>query len=144
MLRFVPRWRVLLRICLLPVLPAGGAFLLHWQMGKLPQLQVHLPEVQVAEARKWKNALWVDARSREDYEETHSLGAIWLNEGDWQEGLPAVLDAWRPGRRVVVYCSTQSCQASQAVARRLREETGWKEIFVLKGGWEKLRNEGEQ
>jgi rhodanese-related sulfurtransferase len=115
------------------VVPALCGFLIHWQSGKLPKLRA--PEVLVEEAQKWEGTLWVDARSREDYEAKHVEGAVWLNEGEWQEGLPAVLDEWMLGRRVVVYCSSRSCQASHAVARRLREETGWQEIFVLKGGW---------
>jgi len=98
-----------------------------------------MPEVQAGEAITWPGVLWVDARPRREYEEEHAREAVWLDEGAWQEGLPAVLDKWEPGRTVVVYCSSQSCRSSHAVARRLREETGWKEIFVLKGGWEKLK-----
>lgn len=132
-----PKWGILLGICLLPLIPAAAVFFFHWQTGKLPKLRVHMPEVRTEEVCKWRGVLWVDARSRADYEMQHVEGAVWLSEDAWQEGLPALLDAWIPGKRVVVYCSTRSCRGSHAVAARLREETGWKEIFVLKGGWEK-------
>jgi rhodanese-related sulfurtransferase len=134
------RLSVLAWILLLPLVPATGAFIVQWKLGDVPKLLVHMPEVQAGEARKWEDVLWVDARPRKDYEKSHVEGAMWLDEGAWQEALPKLLDAWKPGRRVVVYCSSKSCQASQAVARRLHEETGWKDIFVVKGGWDSLKD----
>jgi len=47
-----------------------------------------------------------------------------------------MLNAWSPDKRVVVYCSSQSCAASHEVVRRLREEAELKNVFVLRGGWE--------
>lgn len=134
------RWGVLAWILLLPLLPALGVFVVQLQWGKVPKLLVRMPEVQAEVAKQWETPLWVDARSHDEYEERHLDGAIWLNEGAWQAGLPAVLDEWKPGRRVVVYCSSKSCQESQAVARRLQEETGWPDIFVVMGAWEKMKN----
>ena len=43
---------------------------------------------------------------------------------------PAVVDAWAPGDKVVVYCSSLSCQASHEVGRRLREQVGMENVFV--------------
>jgi 3-mercaptopyruvate sulfurtransferase SseA len=59
-----------------------------------------------------------------------------LNEDGWNELLPQFLEQWSPEKRVVVYCSAQSCNAAVEVARRLREEAGLNNIFVLQGGWE--------
>jgi len=42
---------------------------------------------------------------------------------------------------VVVYCSSLSCQASQEVAEKLREEVGLQSVFVLQGGWEAWRQQ---
>jgi rhodanese-related sulfurtransferase len=47
-----------------------------------------------------------------------------------------MLAAWSPENRTVVYCSSQSCAASHEVARRLREEAGLDNVYVLHGGWE--------
>jgi rhodanese-related sulfurtransferase len=48
-----------------------------------------------------------------------------------------MLNTWSPDKRTVVYCSTQACHASHEVAKRLREEAGLQNVYVLHGGWEK-------
>jgi rhodanese-related sulfurtransferase len=93
--------------------------------------------VTVAQARAWGGkAIWVDARPQEEFEREHVPNAVLLNEDRWNELLPQMLATWAPDKRVVVYCSSQSCGASREVARRLREEAGLKNVFVLGGGWE--------
>lgn len=93
--------------------------------------------VTVTQAREWGgNVIWVDARPEEEFEREHVPNAVLLNEDRWNELLPKMLAAWSPEKRVVVYCSSQSCGASREVARRLREEAGLKNVFVLEGGWE--------
>ena len=49
--------------------------------------------------------LWVDAREAPAYAKEHIPGAVLLNETEWERLLPEFLQAWQPGRRVVVYCS---------------------------------------
>ena len=63
-------------------------------------------------------------------------GAVSLNEDRWNELLPQFLATWSPDKKVVVYCSTQNCNASREVAKRLRDEAQLKNVFVLQGGWE--------
>ena len=93
--------------------------------------------VTVAQARAWGgNAIWVDARPDVEFEREHVTGAVLLNEDRWNELLPQFLAAWSPEKSIVVYCSSQSCNASREVARRLRDEAQLKNVFVLKGGWE--------
>jgi rhodanese-related sulfurtransferase len=93
--------------------------------------------VTVARARAWGgNAIWVDARPDVEFEREHVPGAVLLNEDRWNELLPQFLATWSQGKRVVVYCSSQSCNASREVARRLRDEAQLKNVFVLQGGWE--------
>jgi rhodanese-related sulfurtransferase len=93
--------------------------------------------VTVAQARDWGgNAIWVDARPDLEFEREHVPGAVLLNEDRWNELLPQFLTTWSPEKRVVVYCSSQSCNASREVARRLRDEAQLKNVFVLQGGWE--------
>ncbi len=94
-------------------------------------------EVTLAEAKNWGAAvLWVDARPNEEFEKGHVPGALSLNEDDWNRLLPAVFAAWSPERKLVVYCSQKSCNASHGVAERLRHEAGLKNVYVLPGGWE--------
>ena len=93
--------------------------------------------VTVTQASAWgENAIWVDARPDVEFERDHVPGAVQLNEDRWNELLPQFLAAWSPEKRVVIYCSSQSCNASREVARRLRDEAQLKNVFVLQGGWE--------
>ena len=98
--------------------------------------------VTVAQARAWNaDAIWVDARPDEEFTRDHVPGAVSLNEDRWNELLPQFLATWSPDKKVVVYCSTQNCNASREVAKRLRDEAQLKNVFVLQGGWEEwLKN----
>jgi len=98
--------------------------------------------ITVTQARAWGgNAIWVDARPDEEFARDHVPGALSLNEDRWNELLPQVLAAWSPEKKIVIYCSSQSCNASREVAHRLRNEAQLPNVFVLKGGWEEwLRN----
>ncbi len=92
-------------------------------------------EVGLQTALSWENAIWLDARSRADYEEAHIPGALLLNEDEWEGLFFDFLSEWNPDQKVVVYCGGSRCQASTQVAERLREDLDTKNIYVLKGGW---------
>jgi rhodanese-related sulfurtransferase len=98
--------------------------------------------VTVDQARSWgDNVIWVDARPDNEFERDHIPGAILLNEDRWTDLLPQLLGQWSPEKKVVVYCSAQSCNASREVAKRLRDEAQLRNVFVLDGGWEEwLKN----
>jgi rhodanese-related sulfurtransferase len=91
----------------------------------------------LTQAREWgDNTIWVDARPEEEFTREHVPGAILLNEDRWDELLPQFLAVWSPGKKIVVYCSTQDCNASREVTHRLRNEAQLKDVFILEGGWE--------
>ncbi len=93
--------------------------------------------VTVTQAQAWgENAIWVDARPDNEFASDHVPSALLLNEDRWSELLPQFLAAWSPEKKIVVYCSSQGCNASRAVARRLRKEAQLPNVFVLEGGWE--------
>ena len=93
--------------------------------------------VTVDQARAWGDtAIWIDARPEDEFARDHVPGALSLNEDRWNELLPQFLAAWSPGKKIVVYCSSLSCNASREAARRLRKEAQLSEVFVLEGGWE--------
>ncbi len=128
-------------ICLLAAIPTIAAAFVHpnrpaWDHQALKEGEVLLVTVQ-----GWQHVLWVDARSAKSFADDHVPGAVLLNEDEWDELLGALLEQWRPGVQVVVYCSSQACQASAAVAQRLREEVGLGDVYVLKGGWEAWQNQ---
>ena len=95
--------------------------------------------VSVELARSWgADAIWIDARPEVDFERDHVPDAILLNEDRWSELLPRFLqERWSPEKKLIVYCSAESCNLAGDVARRLREEAKLpNQIRVLKGGWE--------
>jgi rhodanese-related sulfurtransferase len=95
--------------------------------------------VTLVQARAWgENAIWIDARPDEEFARDHVPGALSLNEDRWNELLPQFLAVWSPEKKIVVYCSSQSCNASREVAHRLRNQAQppMQNVFVLEGGWE--------
>ena len=123
----------------LAFLPAAG-HALYFRDKVLWQARVAESDmVSVDLARSWgPNVIWIDARPDADFERDHVPAAILLNEDRWNELLPPFLQQqWSPEKKIVVYCSAESCNLAGDVARRLREEAKLpNEIRVLKGGWE--------
>lgn len=139
-------WRKLLRDCgLFLLLAAIAASLAGWLHPKRPAWHWSKPtvaEVELSEINRWPPPiLWIDARTPEAYRAQHVPTAVLLNEGEWEQLLPGFLEAWQPQSRLVVYCDSAACDASQAVARRLQRELKLTEIYVLKGGWAAWRNQ---
>jgi len=120
-----------LGLALLPAL-VSGALQLQWNA----ETPASKGEVTIAMVHNWGDrVLWVDARTRAKYEHAHIPGAVLLNEDEWNKLVPAFLDAWDPDVPVVVYCDGGSCDASHAIAERLRKELKIEKVHVLKGGW---------
>ena len=94
--------------------------------------------VDVETARGWGgNVIWVDARPSEEFERDHVPTAVSLSEDRWDEALSRFLGTqWSPEKKIVVYCSAESCNLAKDVAKRLRDEAQLQNVFVLKGGWE--------
>ena len=120
----------LLALALLPALVSGVI-----QLKRTDRTPV-ADEVSASDAQAWGDkVLWVDARARAKFEQGHIPGAVLLNEDEWDRLVPVFLDMWEPEKIVVVYCDGGSCDASHAVAKRLREELKLENVHVLKGGW---------
>ena len=124
-------------LAVLALLPAAGEAIyfrdkISWR-SSIPPSEL----VNVDQARAWgENAIWVDARTEEEFARDHVPGALSLNEDRWNELLPEFLATWSPGKKVVVYCSAESCDLAREVAERLRKEAQIPDVFVLEGGWE--------
>jgi rhodanese-related sulfurtransferase len=124
-------------LALFALLPAAGEAIyfrdkISWRSAIAPSEMV-----TVEKAREWGDtAIWVDARPDDEFANDHVPGAILLNEDRWNELLPQFLAVWSPSKKVVVYCSSLSCNASREVAQRLRKEAQLSDVFVLEGGWE--------
>jgi rhodanese-related sulfurtransferase len=122
---------IVLALALLPAI-VSGAFQLRWNA----ETPASHGEVTIAIVHSWGDrVLWVDARSRAKYEHAHIPGAVLLNEEEWNSLVAKFLDVWDPDVPVVVYCDGGSCDASHAIADRLRKELNIEKVHVLKGGW---------
>lgn len=133
-LRAVREGLLLIAFAFLPAIAEGIYFRdkISWQ-SPIPASEL----VTVDQARAWGDgAVWVDARPDEEFAHDHVPGAFSVNEDHWNELLPQFLPNWSPGKKVVVYCSAESCNAARDVAKRLRDEAQLTEVFVLQGGWE--------
>lgn len=124
---------LLLSLALIPALMSLG---FHPRRPTLSWTKPGVSEVNLSEVRQWAgHVLWVDARVAEAYQKQHIPGAILLNESSWENLLPGFLAIWQPDTKVIVYCDSQACDASQGVALRIQRELNLPEIYVLKGGW---------
>ncbi len=122
---------LVLALALVPALVSGA-----WQLQWHAQEPLAPGEVRLATARMWGDQVqWVDARSRAKFERTHIPGALLLNEDEWDKLVGPFLDAWDADKTLIVYCDGGSCEASQAVAERIRTELKIGGVYVLKGGW---------
>jgi rhodanese-related sulfurtransferase len=133
-LRAVREGLLLVAFAFLPAIAEGIYFRdkISWQ-SPIPASEL----VTVDQARGWGDgAVWVDARPDEEFARDHVPGAFSVNEDHWNELLPQFLPNWSPGKKVIVYCSAESCNAARDVAKRLRDEAQLTEVFVLQGGWE--------
>ncbi len=132
MIRVLRQLAAVLGLALLPAL-VSGAIQLQWNA----QPPVSRDEVTLATVQHWGgHVLWVDARSRAKYARAHIPDAILLNEDEWNDLVHTFLDAWDPDVPVVVYCDGGSCDASHAIAERLRTDFKIEKVYVLKGGWD--------
>ncbi|UCF94305.1 MAG: rhodanese-like domain-containing protein [Desulfobacterales bacterium] len=64
-------------------------------------------------------ALFVDARSRDDYEEGHIQGAVSLPVGQFDEAVEAFLEQYPSEGLIVTYCSGRACDDSHRLAQLL-------------------------
>ena len=107
----------------------GGLSLLS---GAEPELEAG--EIYLADAQAL-NAIWVDARAVEEFEESHLPGALFFDESDWETGLFELMNTWlMQPRPIVIYCETEACGTSKRIAERLRKSLPDAEIYSLKGG----------
>lgn len=100
--------------------------------------------VTVQTARRWGgHVLWIDARGEEAYRRGHVGGALRLTEGEWEQGLAAVRQAWADDRAIVVYGKEAASGEPGRIAGRLREVFPQASVFTLAGGWQAWRADGE-
>ncbi|MCE9611012.1 MAG: rhodanese-like domain-containing protein [Chthoniobacter sp.] len=129
--RLLRQLAFVLVLALAPALVSGA-----WQLAWKKEEPLAPGEVRLATAREWGDKVqWVDARSRAKYERTHLPGALLLNEDEWDTLVKPFIDEWDSDKTLVVYCDGGTCDASHAVAARIRKELSIPDVYVLKGGF---------
>jgi len=130
------------------LLPAILAMLFHPRRVEWNPETLSEGEISLEQALAWgESAIWLDARSRADFEAAHVPGALLMNEDEWNELLEEFImrESDQPGAPIVVYCDSRECGASKHVAERLRgDEFRFQNVHVLHGGWKawsEARNE---
>jgi len=84
--------------------------------------------------------LWVHAGSSSPDRSPPFPNELTLSMENWEAQLPELIERWTPEVKVLVYGDGSPSDASQAVARRLRRELSFTNVFTLQGGlpsWKK-------
>lgn len=102
--------------------------------------------IDLSEARQHAAAgevVWIDARTRDEFEQGHHPGAFLLNPEDWGELMFehqfALQDAF--GKPVVVYAAPDEELRAAEIAQRLRELLGLDPVHVLAADWREIATE---
>ena len=85
--------------------------------------------------------IFVDARSRDDYDEAHIKGAVSLPVGQFDEKIEVFLEQYPPEKAIMTYCSGRTCEDSHKLAQLLME-LGYTEINVFIDGFPGWEAEG--
>lgn len=103
-------------------------------------------EICLAQVPTASKVLWVDARSRKDWEQSGVPGSILWNldpAEDMQAFETEAAMRIMETPRVIVYCGDENCGLSRQVAERIRALGLEAEISVLHGGWRALKEAGK-
>jgi rhodanese-related sulfurtransferase len=132
--------------------PAGIALVGQWDIAKgvitaneKNEIVLHNLEIgDIALAKKLydsKKFLFVDARSRDNYNEGHIKGAVSLPVGQFDEKIEAFMEKYPPEKAIVTYCAGRTCEDSHNLAQLLLA-FGYTEINVFIDGFPEWESEG--
>jgi len=88
-----------------------------------------------------RTALFVDARSRENFAQGHIPGAVSLPVGRFDEQIGAFMSRHSPAQPIVAYCSGRTCEDSHNLAQLLLE-SGFVNVRVFIDGLPGWKAEG--
>lgn len=93
------------------------------------------------------NVLWVDARSRKEWEKNGLKGSVlWNFEPNEDQNQFEAETAMKvlESELVVVYCGSAACGTSRQVAERIRNLQLGPPVKVLFGGWDSIRDSSSE
>lgn len=127
---------------------AGGTFLIKGAPGRAfvcDPASLKADEVCLQQIPEDAKVLWVDARSRAQWEKSGLPGSLlWSLDPseDVQSFEAAVAMRVLETPRVIVYCGDENCGLSREVAKRIHALDLGAEVSVLRGGWQALVDAG--
>jgi rhodanese-related sulfurtransferase len=89
-------------------------------------------------AYKSQKALFVDARSQDEFKSGHIRGAANLPEQEFQNWIEKILHEIDPGTEIIVYCSGIECSQAKDLAENLFQ-TGFIHVSYFSGGFSQWR-----
>jgi rhodanese-related sulfurtransferase len=141
-------WRQVAVIAAVSLAAAAGTF---WVKGppsrefRCDPATLKPDEICLAAISVGADVVWVDARSRADWENNGVPGSLLWNldaaeDPQAFEAAVAVRVAATP--RVIVYCGDENCGVSRQIAGHIRALDLGAEVSVLRGGWRALNEAG--
>jgi len=127
---------------LLLAIATGGAVLTALLHPHRPPWQRPVPDgaISAATLAAWlaevPPPLILDARTAEEHAAGTIPGALPYHDPETEAAFLRVMEAWTPGRRVVVFCGATGCDLSRQLAIRLQRDLGDPTVTYLDGGWE--------
>ena len=86
-------------------------------------------------------ALFVDARSQNDYDNGHIPGAVSLPVGRFEERIESFLNRYPPEQPIVTYCTGRTCEDSHDLAQYL-SDVGFTDVRIFIDGFPGWEAEG--
>jgi molybdopterin/thiamine biosynthesis adenylyltransferase/rhodanese-related sulfurtransferase len=103
----------------------------------LAQLRSEIDEIDTASARELPDAVFVDVREQDEWDEGHIPGALYLGRGHLESRIEtAVPDK---ARQIVVYCQSGN---RSVFATKTLEELGYENVSSLAGGYTDWKRNG--
>jgi molybdopterin/thiamine biosynthesis adenylyltransferase/rhodanese-related sulfurtransferase len=103
----------------------------------LKKTKDEIAEIDAPEARDLNDALFVDVRERDEWEEGHIPGAVFVPRGNLESRIEGV--APDRTRRIVLYCASGS---RSAFAAKALGELGYEDVVSLAGGFVDWKRNG--
>lgn len=100
-----------------------------------------IADIDVMDLYLSSGAVFVDARIREEYEESHIPRSVNLPINEVHEHIYEFMDKFPLDTRLIVYCSGVDCTDSHDVSSALKEY-GYKNVQVYAQGIDKWKSEG--
>lgn len=120
-------------VCVVLLLPLLPAYFLSGTVVHQDKLPENDPYRKKISELSQEGILWIDARSKEKFEQKHIPGAMWVSAKDWEAVLAQLFEVFQPGQTIVVYCN-KGCAESRGLAERLRQALAQENVYYLEGG----------